>query len=100
MNRFLEINGYKGYIPEERHIFNEAYNIAYAIKILISNTPGMNVSMGGMEVPFATDVHVGKLLIKMHEKIDKEESDDEDVINNKDYDKGGKKRKRKRGKAE
>ena len=35
MTRFLEANGYKGNIPEERHIFNECYNIAYAIKILI-----------------------------------------------------------------
>ena len=35
MTRFLEVNGYKGDIPEERHIFNESYNIAYAIKILI-----------------------------------------------------------------
>jgi hypothetical protein len=35
MTRFLEVNGYKGDIPEERHIFNESYNIAYAIKVLI-----------------------------------------------------------------
>ena len=35
MSRFLEVNGYKGDIPEERHIFNECYNIAYAIKILM-----------------------------------------------------------------
>lgn len=66
-----------------------------------SNTPGMRVLMGGMEVPFATDVHVGKLLTKMHEKIEKEESDEEDVMNDIGLDKGGKKRKRgKRGKAE
>lgn len=35
MTRFLTINGHKGNISEERHIFNEAYNIAYAIKILM-----------------------------------------------------------------
>lgn len=62
----------------------------------------MKVTMGGLEVPFAADVHVGKLLIKMHETVDNEDkdSDDEDILNNKDHDKGGKKRKRKRGKAE
>ena len=40
MTRFLEINGYKGDIPEERHIFNESYNIAYAIKVLIRYESG------------------------------------------------------------
>lgn len=35
MTRFLEVNGYKGDIPDERHIFNESYNIAYAIKVII-----------------------------------------------------------------
>lgn len=35
MTRFLEVNGYKGDIPEERHIFNECYNIASAVKVLL-----------------------------------------------------------------
>lgn len=35
MTRFLEVNGHKGDIPSERHIFNESYNIAYAIKVII-----------------------------------------------------------------
>lgn len=35
ITRFLAVNCYKGEIAEERHIFNECYNIAYAIKILI-----------------------------------------------------------------
>lgn len=35
ITRFLEVNGYKGDIPEERHIFNECYNIASAVKVLL-----------------------------------------------------------------
>ena len=35
LTRFLEINGYCGSIPDERHIFNEIYDIAYSIKALL-----------------------------------------------------------------
>jgi len=33
IRRFLEINGYKGDIINESHIFHEVYNLAYALKI-------------------------------------------------------------------
>lgn len=66
-----------------------------------SNTPGMRMTMGDQDVPFSSDVDVGQILVKLHEKsahIDND-SDDEDASVNITAEASGKKRKRKRGKA-
>ena len=44
-NRFLEANNHPGDVTALRHVFYEAYHVAYAIKIAVSNAP-MVVSMG------------------------------------------------------
>jgi hypothetical protein len=61
----------------------------------------MRVLIGDEVVPFNEDVHVGKLLSKLHEVEAKQDDDDDedDVIKNNNTEMGGKKRKRKRGKA-
>ena len=45
-NRFLELNNYSGDISTERHIFYNAYHLAYTIKIAIRNIPGFKVVLG------------------------------------------------------
>jgi len=45
-SRFLELNNYSGDISAERHIFYNAYHLAYAIKIAIRNIPGFKVVLG------------------------------------------------------
>jgi hypothetical protein len=68
---------------------------------IFSNTPGMRITMGDQDVPFSSDVDVGQILVKLHEKsatIDND-SDDEDASVNITAEASGKKRKRKRGKA-
>jgi hypothetical protein len=62
----------------------------------------MRVLMGGLEVPFSSDVNVGDILMKLNENGStvQNDSDDDDVVSNKlGNDAAGKKRKRKRGKA-
>lgn len=61
----------------------------------------MRVLMGGLEVPFSSDVNVGDVLMKLSENGNTLQDDsDEEIISNKlGSDAGGKKRKRKRGKA-
>jgi hypothetical protein len=59
MSRFLSVNGHvgagaTGNLAQEKYRFNEAYQIAYTIKVLISNTPmrllwGLK---GSVELPF------------------------------------------------
>jgi len=59
MSRFLNVNGHvgagaTGNLAQEKYRFNEAYQIAYTIKVLISNTPmrllwGLK---GSVELPF------------------------------------------------
>ena len=57
--------------------------------------------MGDQELPFESDVDVGQILIKLHEKSAtlQNDSDDEDESVNITAEAAGKKRKRKRGKA-
>jgi hypothetical protein len=57
--------------------------------------------MGGLEVPFSSDVNVGDILMKLNENGSTVQDDsDDDVVSNKlSNDAAGKKRKRKRGKA-
>ena len=57
--------------------------------------------MGDQELPFNSDVDVGQILIKLHEKsaLLQNDSDDEDATVNITTEAAGKKRKRKRGKA-
>ena len=62
LTRFLEANGYRGDVAEEQHVFLESYNLAYAVKVLLGNTPGMQVTLGGHTVPFNDDVNVAKVL--------------------------------------
>jgi hypothetical protein len=65
MTRFFEINGYNGNISEERHIFNEVYHIAYAIKIAISNVPDMQILLGNdISIPFNSNIDINKTLNK------------------------------------
>jgi hypothetical protein len=61
----------------------------------------MRVLMGGQEVPFSSHVNVGDILMKLNEIGRTVQDDsDEDIVSNKlGSDAGGKKRKRKRGKA-
>ena len=57
--------------------------------------------MGDQELPFNSDVDVGQILVKLHEKsahVDND-SDDENASVNIIAEATGKKRKRKRGKA-
>lgn len=75
MTRFLEINGYNGNISEERHIFNEVYHIAYAIKIAISNVPGMQIVLGNdISIPFNSNININNTLKKYLNNDDKKES--------------------------
>lgn len=57
--------------------------------------------MGGQEVPFKSDVNVGEILMQLNvsESMAQDDSDDEIISNKLGSDAGGKKRKRKRGKA-
>lgn len=60
LSRFLEVNGHSNgeATAAERYRFNEAYQVAYTIKVLISNMP-MKVlwgRKGSVQVPF--DSHV------------------------------------------
>ena len=57
--------------------------------------------MGDQELPFNSDVDVGQILIKLHEKAApiQNDSDDEDATVNITAEAAGKKRKRRRGKA-
>lgn len=59
MTRFLEVNGYSGDITEERHIFNEVYNLAFTIKALLSNIP-MQLALGDLVLPCGKDVQLQK----------------------------------------
>ena len=75
MMRFLEINGYNGNISEERHIFSEVYHIAYAIKIAISNIPGMKIVLGNdISIPFNSSININNTLKKYLFDDDKKES--------------------------
>ena len=57
--------------------------------------------MGDLEVPFSSDVNVGDILtrINKNESAVQDDSDEEIISNKLGFDAGGKKRKRKRGKA-
>lgn len=61
----------------------------------------MKVVMGDYDVPFNSNVNVGELLLNMHMETDQKTNDSDDEENNIKFieDNGGKKRKRKRGKA-
>ena len=48
--RFLQVNGHAGDKDLERRVFVEAYNIAYAIKVLVSNMP-MQLMVSKMAAP-------------------------------------------------
>ena len=51
-NRFLEVNNHPGDVSTLRHVFYEAYHIAYAIKIAVSNAPVVvSVGDGGYSLP-------------------------------------------------
>ena len=56
--------------------------------------------MGGLILPFESDVNVSQILQKINKKIDntQDDSDDDDSVKH-SKDSGGKKRKRKRGKV-
>ena len=113
ITRFLQANGYTGNIAEERHIFNEVYNAAYAAKVLLSNTPCMKVTLEGYVVPLEDNVPIGRLLSNVlahtrdeddEEEEDGGDEDEDDYSSSKgkasaDLKEGGgeKKRKRKRG---
>jgi len=59
INRFLEVNGYSGDVSEERNVFNEAYNLAFTIKVLLSNIP-MQLALGDLVLPLHKDVEIQK----------------------------------------
>ena len=83
MIRFLQVNGYTGNLAEERHIINEVYNLAYTIKVLMSNTPGMKVTLAGQPLPLEDNASMTKLLSQVviereqDDNMDEEEDDDE-----------------------
>jgi hypothetical protein len=116
MTRFLQANGYTGNLAEERHVINEVYNLAYAIKILMSNTPGMKVTLAGQSLPLDENASMSKLLSQVVVEQEQGEivDEDENEMDEENYGKisvtGGnsaasgsngneKKRKRKRGKT-
>lgn len=79
-NRFLVLNGYE-VEGEYDHVFNEAYQVAYSLRVLIrsvasfhilllpnlvsSNIPGFTVELGGKTLPYQD----GSELITAMEKI-------------------------------
>ena len=113
LTRFLEANGYRGDVAEEQHVFVESYNLAYAVKVLLGNTPDMQVTLGGHAVPFDDGVNVAKVLSQVVREgtddvgkgdgvgcDDDDDDDDDNGDEATDIKRGGgeKKRKRKRGK--
>ena len=112
MTRFLQANGYTGNLAEERHIINEVYNLAYAIKVLMSNTPGMKVTLAGQSLPLEESASMSKLLSQVVVEQEQDEDNDDEDENEMDEENFGKKsatgagangnekkRKRKRGKT-
>jgi len=105
--RFLQINGYDGNISEERHIFYNAYNLAYSIKVICSNIPDLRVTFDDKVVPINENIIVSDILKKLCILDDKNYSDDDsdnddnnnnNNNNNNNMDKTKKKRNRKRSK--
>ncbi len=113
-NRFLELNNYSGDISSERHVFYNAYHLAYAIKIAIRNIPGFKVVLGSnTALPLDSKQNIEEILDKyilIPSKKDKKvvarsndsdsdsDADSDNVQrNDKIVDSGLKKKKRKRG---
>lgn len=67
-SRFLDINDYNCDISEGSIIFYEVYHLAYAVKVLLSNIPGMRFYLGKQSVPFPLDCNVGKLLDNLYQE--------------------------------
>jgi len=112
MSRFLEVNGYSGDLTTERHIFSDTYNLAYAIKVLLSSVP-MHLSLGNTLLPLTKDASLEILLSSLlvesmgdntgtaarngdNDKTQKKDVDF-DAENNADSTEAKKKRKRRRG---
>mmetsp|Transcript_27724 Transcript_27724/g.27948 ORF Transcript_27724/g.27948 Transcript_27724/m.27948 type:complete len:225 (-) Transcript_27724:334-1008(-) len=68
VQRFLKLNNYKCNIEDGRAIFQEVYHVAYAIKVIISNIPGMKLQLGDYPLPLTniTDSEIKKMLDHLH----------------------------------
>lgn len=116
-SRFLEVNGYSGENKTDKYILQHVYNVAYAVKVLLSNAP-IRVAINFkkrkqiLSLPLADDVDVLEVIESIthsgvakaaskqdtKRKLEADDSDDSsDSEDDGERDAGKKRRKKKRG---
>jgi len=94
VSRFLTLNGHKeGDAAAQRYRFTEAYQVAYAMKVLISNMPVKVLwgSKGQVQLPFDANLDnfddiVGSLLMTSKSRKSKPKENDSDSDSDSDSD--------------